>query len=99
MIKYPKIKSLYTNQEPRSFLKGVIKLDNLNPFSSLLGKDFESNSLGRIYFLACLNSNLEDFRDQPLQVLLDKYYPNMDLDTISDNLASAILRFLKDKEE
>ena len=97
MTKYPKIKSLYTNQEPRSFLKGVSKLDGQTTIS-LVGKDFAPNTLGRIYFIALLNPDLKNFRDESIQELLDKYYPGIDLDTISDNLAKSILRFLKDKE-
>ena len=95
MNKYPKIKSLHTNQEPRSFLKCILFLDK-HPFLEVA--DFAPNSLGRIYFLACLNSDRKAFRDESLQELLDKYYPDINLDTISDNLAHAIVRFLKDKE-
>lgn len=96
MKAYPKLSSIHQREEPRAFLKAVLKLDKLD-FSDLLSGRFPADSLARVYFLSCLNSDESKFRSETLQELLDKYYPNTDLDTISDNLATAILRFLKER--
>lgn len=92
---YPKLSSLHTDQEPISFIKGVIKLDT-STIASLIDKDFPNNSLGKIYFLACLNSDPAKFRTETLTDLLSKYYPNLDLDNLYDTKAKQILRFLKE---